>query len=121
MRDADVFDALGFHWDRWIVPSTVPVEGAVFRLHKALPEYVWDASMLERNPFTFPEVQTLLDGVTVGGHKLSDERQVTNLADSAKELLALVRHGRFALNKATSDRLHAIVARDEARPRCPRA
>jgi hypothetical protein len=117
MRDVQIFEALGFRWDRSIVPTDVPthpVERAVFRLHKALPEFVWDAAVLEGNPFTFPEVQTLLDGVTVGGRKISDERQVLNLADSAKELLQLVRDGRFALDKATSDRLHAIIARDEA-------
>jgi Fic family protein len=115
--DVRIFSDLGFTWDRSIVPVDVPVhsvERAVFRLHKALPEYVWDASMLEGNPFTFPEVQTLLDGVTVGGHKISDERQVLNLADSARELLSMVRQGRFALDKATSDHLHALIARDEA-------
>jgi len=99
------------------VPGEVPVhsvERAVFRMHKALTEFVWDASTLEGNPFTFPEVQTLLDGVTVGGHKISDERQVLNLAGSARELLRLVREHRFALDKATSDHLHAIVAHDEA-------
>lgn len=38
-----VFSALGFEWDRSLVPTGVPVhsvERAVFRLHKALPEYV---------------------------------------------------------------------------------
>jgi Fic family protein len=117
MGDEQVFEDLGFRWDRSVVPTGVPVhsvERAVFRLHKALPEYVWDASMLEGNPFTFPEVQTLLDGVTVGGHKISDERQVLNLADSARGLLSIVREGRFALDKPTSDHLHAIIARDEA-------
>lgn len=117
MGDEQVFVALGFEWDRSLVPSGAPVhsvERAAFRLHKALPEFVWDASMLEGNPFTFPEVQTLLDGVTVGGHKIGDERQVLNLADSAKELLRLVREGRFALDKSTSDHVHAIIARDEA-------
>jgi Fic family protein len=117
MRDEKVFEVLGFEWDRSIVPAGVPVhsvERAAFRLHKALPEFVWDASVLEGNPFTFPEVQTLLDGVTVGGHKLSDERQVLNLAESARELLRLVREGRFGLGKPTSDHLHALIARDEA-------
>lgn len=117
MGDETVFEVLGFRWDRSGVPTNVPVhsvERAAFRLHKALPEFVWDASVLEGNPFTFPEVQTLLDGVTVGGHKISDERQVLNLADSARELLRLVRERRFALDKPTSDHLHAIIARDEA-------
>jgi Fic family protein len=117
MGDDQVFETQGFRWDRSLVPTAVPVhsvERAAFRLHKALPEYVWDASMLEGNPFTFPDVQTLLDGVTVGGHKISDERQVLNLAESARELLRLVRAGRFALDKPTSDHLHAIIARDEA-------
>jgi Fic family protein len=117
MADERVFEVLGFGWDRSVVPSEVPVysvERAVFRMHKALAEFVWDASVLEGNPFTFPDVQTLLDGVTVGGHKISDERQVLNLADSARELLRLVRGRRFTLDKATSDHMHAILARDEA-------
>jgi Fic family protein len=112
-----VFDALGFRWDRGVVTGDVPVhsvERAVFRLHKSLPEYVWDAAVLEGNPFTFPDVQTLMDGVTVGGHRLGDERQVLNLVESARELLRLVKEGGFALDKATSDHLHAIIARDEA-------
>jgi len=112
-----VFDDLGFRWDRSLVPIDVPVhsvERAAFRLHKSLPEYVWDAAVLEGNPFTFPDVQTLLDGVTVGGHRLGDERQVLNLVASARELLRLVKEERFTLDKATSDALHAIIAQDEA-------
>lgn len=117
MDEQRAFDALGFRWDRGLVPTDVPVhsvERAVFRLHKSLPEYVWDAAVLEGNPFTFPDVQTLMDGVTVGGHRLSDERQVLNLVESARDLLRLVKEGRFVLDKATSDHLHAVIARDEA-------
>jgi Fic family protein len=115
--DKTLFQMVGFEWDRSIVPAHVPVHSvdrAVFRFHKALPEFIWDASMLEGNPFTFPEVQTLLDGVTVGGHKVGDERQVLNLAESAKELLHLVKARKFVLNKETSDHLHSIIAREEA-------
>jgi len=28
---------------------------------------------------TYPEVRTLMDGITVGGHKLSDQDQILNL------------------------------------------
>lgn len=112
-----LFNALGFSWVRSAVPSLVPtysIERVSFRFHRMLPEFVWDASMLEGNPFTFPEVKTLLDGVTIGGHKISDQEQVLNLAASSKHLLALVKGGRFALTKATFTEFHSLVARNEA-------
>ena len=113
----DLFEALGFGWDRAITPNDVPVhsvERACFRFQKMLPEFVWDAGVLEGNPFTFPEVQTLLDGVTVGGHKLADQEQIMNLAESAKLLLTRVKSEHFKLDKATFCDLHEIVARNEA-------
>lgn len=112
-----LFDALGFSWDRSAVVTSVPVhslERVCFRFHKMLPEFVWDASMLEGNPFTFPEVKTLLDGVTVGGHKISDQEQVLNLAESSKRLLAMIRRSSFALSKSIFTELNGIVARNEA-------
>ena len=99
----ELFEALGFRWDRAAVTFEAPRGGrerAVFRLRRMLPEFVWDASVLEGNPFTFPEVKTLLEGVTVGGRKLSDQEQILNLAESAKRLIALVTEGEFALDKA---------------------
>lgn len=112
-----LFDSLGFSWDRGSVPRELPrasVERAAFRFARMLPEYVWDAGVLEGNPFTFPEVKTLLDGVTVGGRKLSDQEQILNLAESSKYLLDLVRRQEFNLDKGTFCALHALVARNEA-------
>lgn len=79
-----------------------------------LSEFVWDASVLEGNPFTYPEVQTLLDGVTVGGRKISDQDQVLNLAASSKRLIALVKERKFTLGKEVACELHGILARGEA-------
>ena len=113
----ELFDTLGFRWDRSAVPSIVPthsIERVAFRFHRMLPEFVWDASVLEGNPFTFPEVKTLLDGVTVGGRKIFDQEQVLNLAESSKRLLALVKDRKFMLTKSTFTELHGIVARHEA-------
>jgi hypothetical protein len=112
-----LFDSLGFSWDRGSIPRELPrasVERATFRFARMLPEYVWDAGVLEGNPFTFPEVKTLLDGVTVGGRKLSDQEQILNLAASSKHLLDLVRRQEFRLDKDTFCTLHALVARNEA-------
>jgi Fic family protein len=90
------------------------VRRAVWRFEKMLPGYVWDAAVLEGNPFTYPEVQTLLEGITVGGRKLSDERQILNLSQSANELTRLVESGRFQIDKATSDDLNGLIAEGEA-------
>jgi hypothetical protein len=112
-----LFDSLGFSWNRGSVPRKLPrtsVERAAFRFARMLPEYVWDAGVLEGNPFTFPEVKTLLDGVTVGGRKLSDQEQILNLAQSSKYLLELVRRQEFKLDKETFCALRAHVARNEA-------
>lgn len=79
-----------------------------------LPEYVWDAGVLEGNRFTFPEVKTLLEGVTVGGRKLSDQEQILNLGESSKYLLELVKRDTFKLDKDTFCSLNARVARNEA-------
>ena len=116
LKERDLFKSLGFKWNRVAVPVNAPVHDvsrACFRLKKMLAQYVWDASVLEGNPFTFPQVQTVLDGVTVGGHKLSDLDQVRNLAASTKELLQLVKNGEFKLDKKTFTDIHRIVAREE--------
>lgn len=99
------------------MPTEIPthsVERVGFRFHRMLPEFVWDASVLEGNPFTFPEVKTLLDGVTVGGRKISDQEQILNLAESSRQLLHLVKSGSFDILKGTFCSLHGIVARNEA-------
>jgi hypothetical protein len=111
------FDPLGFQWDRSTVPTVVPshsMQRVCFRLHKMLPEFVWDAAVLEGNPLTFTEVKTLLDGATISGRKISDQEQVLNLAESSRRLLAMVKSGQFSLTKTVFIELNGIVARKEA-------
>lgn len=79
-----------------------------------LPDLVWNAAALEGNTFTLPEVRTLLDGVTVGGHPIEDERQVFALVDGYTHLDALVASQGFVLSKVVSDDLHGRVAVHEA-------
>jgi len=108
---------LGFTWDAGAIDlelASHSVERAVWRVRRTMPGFVWDAAVLEGNPFTYPEVQTVIEGVTVGGHKLADERQILSLAESMRELATLVEEGRFRLDKATSDRLQYLIAKDEA-------
>jgi len=87
---------------------------AIFRAQKLFPEFVWDTTALEGNPFTFPEVKTLLEGITVGGRRIEDEIQVLNQAKSWKQLVAMFKAGTFSADKNTFCRLNGIVAREEA-------
>ncbi len=87
---------------------------ALWRAEKLHAQIVTDTVNLEGNPFTLPEVQTLIDGVTVGGRKVEDAEQVLNQCASWRELLRQVREGEFALSKANACALNALVARNEA-------
>jgi hypothetical protein len=67
-NDAELFNSLGFEWDRSAIPQSVPVHDvrrACFRLQNMLAQYVFDASYLEGNPFTYPQVKTILDGIRI--------------------------------------------------------
>ena len=88
--------------------------GAISRVLDDLPMIVYDTAALEGNPMTFPEVQTLLDGSTVDGHRDSDIEQVLNQAASWAHLLDMVSEGRFKLDAKTACELQGLVARNEA-------
>ncbi len=57
---------------------------AVLIANKMFAGVVSDIAHLEGNPYSFPEVQTLLDGVTVGGHLSSDQAHVLSVYLHAK-------------------------------------
>jgi Fic family protein len=89
-------------------------ELAIALAEKDRPSYVYNTAALEGNPMTYPEVQTLLEGITVGGHKVSDEQQVLNQNESWLALLDLVRNSKFKLDKETICLLQGFVAKEEA-------
>jgi hypothetical protein len=95
-----------------IKPSAL--ERSLYRLEKSLPELVWNAAALEGNTFTLPQVQTLLDGVTVGGKKLEEVEQILALSAAMQLMISAVRGGSFTLSKEVSDRIHGLVAQHEA-------
>ena len=87
---------------------------ALFHAKKMLPEYVFDTSQLENNPITFPEVQTLMDGITIGGHKISDVQQVLNIKDSWYMILDKIANGDFQATKKTFHEVNNLIAKEEA-------
>lgn len=81
---------------------------------KMLPEYIFDTAKLEGNPLTFPEIQTLMDGITVGGHKISDQQQILNLKSAWLKAFSYAAKPNLNLDKAMFLDIHSCVAKEEA-------
>lgn len=90
------------------------IQHALFIAKKLFAELVYDVQALEGMPFTMPEVQTYLQGITVGGHKVEDEDKLKQQALGWKRLIFLVEEGAFQVNKPVACELQAIIAKDEA-------
>ena len=75
---------------------------------------VHDAVLLEGINFTLPEINTLLEGITVGGHKLSDQQIAVNQGNAWRYLFDAVSNQEFTLSLAFVNALHAIAGKEEA-------
>lgn len=87
---------------------------AIFVAKKMFAQLVYDFQSLEGMPFTFPEVKTLIQGITVGGHKISDQEKLNQQQLAWKTLIDLVKQNQFDLSEKTSCTLEGIAAKDEA-------
>lgn len=81
---------------------------------KSLPDMVFNMASLEGNTFTYTEVQTLLDGITVGGHKLTDEQQVLRITDGWNFVFKSASSDGLIINQELFNWLDVIVAKDES-------
>jgi hypothetical protein len=75
---------------------------------------VHDAVQLEGINFTLPEIQTLLQCITVGGHKISDQQIALNQHEAWKHLFAAVQKESFCVSPEFFCHLHAIAGKEEA-------
>lgn len=93
----------------------MPNKGKALMLAKRqLSEFVCDAVNLEGINYTLPEIQTLLEGITVGGHKVSDQEIALNQASGWLKLFKWVELGDFYVSASTSCELHALAGKNEA-------
>jgi Fic family protein len=81
---------------------------------RQLPELVCDAVNLEGINFTVPEIQTLLDGITIGGRRLSDQQITLNQAEAWRTLFQWIEKKDFVVSKEKVCALHAVTGKDEA-------
>ena len=96
----------------WNMPPSQPK--ALMLARRQLSELVCDAVNLEGINLTLPEVQTLLDGVTVGGRELSDQQITLNQAAAWRLLFELVEQDQFEVSEAIAFKLHNVAAKEEA-------
>ncbi len=87
---------------------------AIMLARRQLPELVCDAVNLEGINFTLPEIQTLLDGITIGGRKIVDQQIALNQLEAWKTLFGWLDAGEFELSLERVCALHAIAAKNEA-------
>lgn len=87
---------------------------AIMLAKRQLTEFVYDAVNLEGINFTLPEIQTLLDGITVGGHKITDQQVVLNQANTWRALFKLIENDQFDITAEFVCSLHQIAAKEEA-------
>ncbi len=96
----------------WLMPPN-PAK-ALMLAKRQLGVLVCDAVNLEGIPMTLPEVQTLLEGITVGGHKLSDQQIAVNQGQAWRQLFDWLAQGNFSLSAASACALHAVAGKEEA-------
>lgn len=87
---------------------------AIMLAKRQLAEFVCDAVNLEGIHFTLPEIQTLLDGITVGGHKLSDQQIALNQGNAWRALFDWIEKDQFEITVQKVCDLHLIAGREEA-------
>jgi Fic family protein len=63
---------------------------------------------------TLPEVQTLLEGITVGGHSLFDQQITLNQANAWRFLFNAVKKDLFELSPDFACSLHTVAGKEEA-------
>jgi Fic family protein len=87
---------------------------ALMLAKRQLAEFVWDAVTLEGINFTLPEIQTLLDGITVGGHRLSDQYIALNQGNAWRALFKWIENDLFEITVEKVCQLHAIAGKEES-------
>jgi len=86
---------------------------ALMLAQREVAVFVYDAVHLEGINFTLPEIQTLLQGITVGGHKLNEQQIVINQGNAWRHLFYTIKNQSFVLTADYICKLHHIAAKEE--------
>ncbi len=101
-----------FTESKWGMKPNIPLAKQLAK--RDVPALVYDAVNLEGVAMTLPEVQTILDGITVGGHRISDQNMAMNQAKTWERIFELVDDSNFSFSKEIALLLHNIAGEEEA-------
>lgn len=87
---------------------------ALMLAKRELAVFVLDAVELEGIHFTLPEIKTLLEGITVGGHKIQHQQIAVNQGNAWKSLFQSIADHKFELSAQFACQLHHIAGKEEA-------
>lgn len=93
--------------------AQVGLDNALMIAKKMRDELIFNMAKLEGNPLTFAETQTVIHGISVGGKKMSDLRQVENIRDAWDEIIRQVESQNFVADKQNFIYINSIVAEGE--------
>ncbi|GAB0154719.1 hypothetical protein [Marinobacterium sp. BA1] len=88
----------------WSITPNKPI--ALLLARRELSSLVHESVLLEGINFTLPGIQTLIDGISVGGYTLSDQQVAINQSAAWKSLFERIKHDTFSLSADTALDLH---------------
>lgn len=81
---------------------------------KMRAELVYNMSVAEHNPITLLEIDTLLEGISIGKRTIEDVDQVRRIIKAWEEVTNQVKSGSFEISKENYIKINKIVAENEA-------
>ena len=76
-------------------------------------DFIYDTTTLEGNTYTYAETETLLSGVTVGGHSLKEEDEILNQKEAWEFTLnKSFSKSRIKINESLIKDIHLLVGKD---------
>ena len=119
MPSCDFKTLNGMHWSIGAFDFDIPfigdTEKATYIFNQNLVDITWNClRTLEQNPSTLPQTRTILNGKSVDGLDVNDLLQIKNYGDGAKELVRLLRAGKFRVAIESACDLHRFVGYKDA-------
>ncbi len=76
-------------------------------------QFIFDMAKMEGNTATFEQVETIAEGISVGGLTVGEVEQVAGITKGWNRMLDMVKHKTFAVTKDTACYLNRLIAANE--------